>query len=236
VSGDARYAIYYAPGPETALWSFGSRALGYDAATGKDVPGFTLPGVSPDDWRQLTARPRNYGFHATLAAPFRLDGRTERALGDALDAFADRRKPFDLGRLQVTALGSGKGGAAFVAFTPSAPPNELAELERDVVLGFQAFRRPLTTVERERRDPERVTARQRSYLDAYGYPYVLDEFRFHMTLTDAVADSERIRRLLSEAAQRELGEFSPCIDAVCLFRQGSDNSPFSIASRHAFRI
>jgi 2'-5' RNA ligase len=236
VSSDARYAIYYAPGLETALWSFGSRVLGYDAATSRDVAEFAIPGVSLDDWRQLTARPRTYGFHATLAAPFRLNGQTERELGDALDTFVDRRKPFDLGRLQVTALSSGNGDAGFVAFTPLEPPSELAELERDVVLGFQAFRRPLTPVEKERRDPERLTVRQRDYLDAYGYPYVLDEFRFHMTLTDAVADYERIHRLLSEAAQRELGDVSPRIDAVCLFRQESDNSPFSIASRHAFRI
>ena len=34
-TSSARYALYYAPAPDTPLWRFGSELIGYDAATGK---------------------------------------------------------------------------------------------------------------------------------------------------------------------------------------------------------
>src|SRR6266436_2078374 len=81
---DPRYAIYFVPAPDTALYRFGAGALGYDCFTGADMATLdTLP-VDAGAWRELTREPRRYGFHATLKAPFRLaEGRTE--------AGADRR-------------------------------------------------------------------------------------------------------------------------------------------------
>ena len=66
-----RYAIYYAPRPEEALWRFGSAIIGYDAETGFDLPS---PAITPsrDEWRRFSEEPRRYGFHATLKAPFHL--------------------------------------------------------------------------------------------------------------------------------------------------------------------
>ena len=44
------------------------------------------------------------------------------------------------------------------------------------------------------RAPRRgLSERQIELLDAYGYPYVFEEFRFHMTLTDRLADSDAAR-------------------------------------------
>ena len=107
----ARYAIYLAPKPETALWRFGSAVLGYDAATGLDVSGFRLPSLPEEQWLKATARARTYGFHATLKAPFRLDGKyDEQALIEELMAFSATQPalpelPLHLELLDDTAAG-----------------------------------------------------------------------------------------------------------------------------------
>src|SRR5262249_33605032 len=78
---DPRYAIYFVPGPDTALYRFGAAVLGYDCFTGADVPPPDPLPVDTGAWRELTREPRRYGFHATLKAPFRLAaGRTEAEL------------------------------------------------------------------------------------------------------------------------------------------------------------
>jgi 2'-5' RNA ligase len=229
----SRYAIYFAPAADTALWSFGSRVLQYDAASGLAIPGFAPPGVTVDAWSAMTERPRTYGFHATLKAPFTLQDRGEAELRDALDAFARTRAPVRLGPMRIDALPSGAGGMGFVAMTPVAPPPELAALERDIVIGLDRFRAPLSSAERKARKPERLTERQRRYLDAYGYPYVLEDFRFHMTLSGEIAEAATVALEFSLLAAQEPGVTECEIDAICLFRQEARSSRFRIISRHA---
>jgi 2'-5' RNA ligase len=231
-----RYAIYFAPAPDTAFWSFGSRVLGYDAATGLDVPGFTLPGTTEERWRSIVARPRTYGFHAALKAPFHLNDADEGDLMSALDAFARGRPPIDLGRLKISAFASGASGAGFAAFTPVSPASGLRDLERDIVTGLDRFRRSTTPAERDGRRPDSLTERQRAHLDAYGYPFVLDDFRFHMTLTGEIANIESISAQLADAADRALAELTVSIDAICLFRQDRRSSSFRIIGRHNFEL
>lgn len=229
-----RYAIYYAPTPDTPVWGFGSAVLGYDAATGKDVQGFTIPGFSRGDWRALTERPRTYGFHATLKAPFALQAGDEDALTVAMARFADKQHAFRLGPMAVTALNEPGESRGFVALTPSNLPPELAALEWDVVTGFDRFRQPLTETERSRRNPGRLTERQLSHLDAYGYPFVHEEFRFHMTLSGATPDASAIADMLADEMAGRIGTVDLRIDALCLFRQAAPNQRFQIVSRHSF--
>lgn len=170
-----RYAIYYAPSPDSALHRFGSTLLGYDAVSGDEL---RFPdGVAPD-WREVTEDPRKYGFHATLKAPTALaDGRSEAELLDACAAFAGRARRIPLIEPVVDAI------SGFIAVIPAKLSDELQQLAADCVTEFDAFRAPLTQEDRARRRPERLTERQRDYLDRWGYPYVMEEFRFHMTLT-----------------------------------------------------
>ena len=50
-----RYALYYAPAVDSALWRFGSAALGYDALTGEDIP-FAVPaGCDGSEWPASSA-------------------------------------------------------------------------------------------------------------------------------------------------------------------------------------
>lgn len=232
MNGVPRYAIYGAPAPESALWAFGSRVLGYDAATGEDVHGFAPPGMSDVAWRRITERPRSYGFHATLKAPFRMNGYGEDDLRRALDAFSRDRPQVDCGRLGVVAFPTGGDGAGFVAMTPEAVPTALAGLERDIVVGFDRFRRPMTPEERALRHPQNLTERQRTNLDAYGYPYVLDEFKFHLTLSGETLGAAAIAAALADEAERCLGAVRLVLADVCLFRQDRPDCRFRIVSRH----
>ncbi len=130
---EPRYAIYFAPSADSAIWRFGSEVIGYDAASGEVIDGFAPPGFSIERWRDTTSAPRIYGFHATLKAPFKLNGYTEQALMSALTAFCCARGPVDLGPMAVTALTSAPAGRGFVALTPLRAPARLSDLERDVV-------------------------------------------------------------------------------------------------------
>lgn len=227
-----RYAVYLAPAPESALWRFGARVLGRDAATGEGVEGFAPDGYSAEAWREIAADPRRYGFHATLKAPFRLrEGRTLGELEAGVAALAASCAAFDLGPLRVSTIGF-SGGAGFVALTPADRSPRLTELENRAVRELDGFRAPLTETEIQRRRPDRLTERQRSYLSAWGYPYVLDDFRLHFTLSGAVEAPEALAEALGRALEREVGASGFTVDALALFAQGEDGD-FVVRRRFA---
>lgn len=173
-----RYAIYYAP--EAGAFADAAAAwLGWDVQAGQAVaqPQLDLPQPLAD----ITAEPRKYGFHATLKAPFRLaEGARAEDLAKAVAALATQLRPVTLDGLALTRVGP------FLALTPQGDAGPLNALAAQVVTVLDAFRAPLTEAELARRNPDRLTQHQRALLDAWGYPYVLEEFRFHMTLTGAL--------------------------------------------------
>ena len=221
-----RYAVYFAPGAETRLWAFGSSVLGYDAQDGADLP---FPQGEPfrhPDWAAFTAEARRYGFHATLKAPFHLkDGVDDRELLAAAREFARVRSPFGLGELGIVLLG------AFVALMPMGEHAAIKELAADCVRDFDGFRAPLSAADRARRLAAPLSERQARYLQDWGYPYVFDEFRFHMTLTGPLPPESRegIRAALA-AGYVELSPEAR-IDAIALFRQDSRKVRFRILER-----
>jgi 2'-5' RNA ligase len=232
---EPRYAIYLAPGPDTALWSFGSRVLGYDAASGDSIEGFSLPGFDPAAWRALTERPRVYGFHATLKAPFRLAPGMNRAdLVAALDALAASRDAFDLGALGVRAL-SESDGHGFVALTLMHRNAALEQLEPLVVAELDRFRAPMTEAERAKRRPEQLTPRQQEALARVGYPYTGPDYLFHMTLTGAVQDVWHVADLLADAVANEVGGAHFAVEALVLYEQPGSGQPFRITHRAPLR-
>jgi len=231
-----RYALYVAPPAPSPLWRFGSAVLGYDAEAGRDVPQLVPEGFDAASFHALTEDPRRYGFHATLKAPFRLrDGTDEAELISALNAFALRTVSFVLPRLEVTALRRRAGDPGFVALVEPEPTAELLDLERACVEGFEPFRAPLTDAEVARRRPEALTERQRLYLDLFGYPYVFEEFRFHLTLTGRVPgpDVDRMAGGLSRLRDANAPERALAVDGLALFKQAGGGR-FRILARAAF--
>lgn len=221
-----RYAVYYAPragafAEATAAW------LGWDAARGVAVPHPVLAGL-PDDVAALTAEPRKYGFHGTIRAPFRLGaGVTEREVVVAVDGLARRLPPVVAPRLELRVM---KG---FVALVPDGADAALIGLGEAVVRALDPFRAVLTAAEVDRRDPAHLTARQREFLGLWGYPYVMEEFRFHLTLTGNLpeAQADAVREALLPWLIPVLPE-PFIIEDLCLF--GEDEAGrFHLLDRYA---
>jgi len=225
-----RYAIYFAPEPGSALFQFGSRWLGRDASNGASFAHQAVDGIPAGRVAEITASPRMYGFHATLKPPFRMAaGATERDLREVLDEFAAKRAAFDAPPLRLGKLGS------FLALVLSAPSPQFEALAADAVRCFDRFRMPATAEEIERRKHPRMKPRQIALLRMWGYPYVLDQWRFHMSLTGSLPeeDLQKLSRFL--ALQTEPFASQPLrVDAVCLFEQAGEGMPFSITGRYPF--
>lgn len=172
----SRFAVYTAP-RAGRLAAFGAAWLGWDAATGRTV---AHPEVAdlPGPVQALTAAPRKYGLHGTLKPPFRLAEGSDRAMLDAdLAVLAARCAPVALDGLALRPLGR------FVALVPEGPTDGLAALAATVVRGLDQHRAAATPDELARRRAGGLTPAEADNLQRWGYPYVMDAFRFHMTLT-----------------------------------------------------
>jgi putative phosphonate metabolism protein len=224
-----RYAIYHVAAAGSRLDRFGAQHLGYDALGGTDLPFPDEVMKTVPDWRELTRDPRKYGFHATLKAPLSLaQGKTETELLGACEVFARMPRPIPVIRPVVDSI------SGFIAVVPAEPSAELERLAADCVREFDGFRAPLAPEDRARRNPAALTARQRDYLDRWGYPYVLEDFRFHMTLTGRL-DAGRRQPVLTMLRDRfaALGLGTLLIDRIALCRQDAADSRFRILKQYA---
>ena len=219
-----RYAIYFAPPPGSDLDRFGAGLLGYDAHAGTERPFSQGIEKTLSDWRYLTQDPRKYGFHATLKAPFALaPGKTEDEILAACEAFSKSPRPIPVIKPVVSAI------SGFIAVVPSDASAELGRLAANCVSVFDCFRAPLTAEDRARRNPAKLSPSERHHLDRWGYPYVMEDFRFHMTLTGRL-DAERretIRTILQKRFDA-LQLTALAIDRFSLTRQSDAGSRFQI--------
>ena len=225
-----RFAIYFAPPADSPLYRFGSACLGRDALTGAELAQPVLDGLPVERWREITASPKMYGFHSTLKPPFHLSGeRSSEELVLALEQFAAERKPFEASPLRLARISN------FLAMVLCESSVAMSELAEACVCGFDGFRAPPTPEELARRRSASLTLRQLVLLACWGYPYVLEEWRFHMTLANGLVrtEADHLCRSLEPLA-------APCcaspllVDAVCLFEQPDANVPFRLARRFPF--
>jgi putative phosphonate metabolism protein len=221
-----RYAIYYSPSTESDLGAFGAEWLGRTIA-GEELAAPRLSGISSTDWEMAVAAPRKYGFHATLKPPFRLaDGATENELVSALTEFCASTTTADLGVLQIDRI------AGFLALTPEHP-DAVGRLAANIVRAFDHFRAPSTAEEIARRQPEKLTPTQRRLLNRWGYPSLLQEYRFHMTITGHLTDPETPKFLKTlKARYAQLVEQAVSIEDVCLFRQETRKDQLVLTARY----
>ena len=180
-----RYAIYY-----TAQGAFarqGAAWLGWDVDQGQMV---SHPKLASLDVASLTQSPRKYGFHATLMAPFRLaDGRDEKGLHAAVATLASEMQSAEVEGLKVTALGR------FLALTPKGDDTAIKHLAAQVVTDLDKFRAPLCPDDLARRRKSNLSPAHEANLMRWGYTHVMEQFRFHMTLTSRLprADVARVQ-------------------------------------------
>ena len=226
----ARYAIYVAPDAGSPLARFGAAWLGRDAETGARVARPAVEGFGDERLEQITETPRGYGFHATLAPPMRLaEGCTAGMLADALTAFAAGRAPFLAPPLRLSHM---KG---FLALMLSAGSDAMQALEDDTIRTFERFRAPPSAAELARREDEGLTPRQEELFRAWGYPYVLDEFRFHMTLSCEL-DAPELQALRTALAPLTAPLCTGPLEVggIALFEQETLGAPFMLAGRYPF--
>ena len=217
-----RVALYWAPRPEDRLHALGSQWLGRDAEAGQDLAQPRLPGL---DIVEITADPRVYGLHATLKPPFRLATHWG-AVRDAAKELAARTRPFALPPLRLAEH------HGFLALLETERSPELQAFCDACVTALDPHREPPTEAELARRRPERMTERQRAHLQRWGYPYVFDEWWFHVTLTCRLSEAEL--EAVQPALAAHLGEAPATprrVTELCLFTQAAPGAPFLVAER-----
>ena len=225
-----RIALFFAPPPDHPLTGAAAAWLGRDAFSGEARPQPMVEGFPPQEIRDLTADPRRYGFHATLKPPFRIAaGHNADEIRASLSAFGAGRASVRIDALRLDRLGP------FFALTPDGPAEGVDALAAEIVRAFDAFRAPPSPEEVERRRPDRLTVRQRDNLRTWGYPYVFDDFRFHMTLTGPVPGDRKdamakvLRRRFAAFLGRPLA-----IDAVTMFVERDPPDDFVVETRIPF--
>jgi ribose 1,5-bisphosphokinase len=213
-----RYAIYFTPSHDSSLARFGSAWL-----AGGEAP----PGVSAELFESLTREPRRYGFHATLKAPFRLAaGHSPDELLAAVREICARRAAFELPPLRVAWLDG------FLALVTERNEPCLDSLAATCVARLDALRAPLSHAERERHLAAPLSASQRELLERWGYPYVLDAWRFHMTLTGKlVPRHESLRAALAASAWSALPRQRVLFDAISVLVELAPGQPFELVER-----
>lgn len=211
-----RYAIYVMPdGP---LADFGMAWLGWDARTGGPVDHPEVAGL-PRPLSEITATPRKYGLHATIKPPFRLAAETTlAALMQDLANLCERTDPVTLDGLMLARLGS------FLALVPAGDTTALDTLAAAAVTGLDRHRAPLTEADLTRhRAGKTLSPAQEDNLIRWGYPHVLDQFRFHITLTGSLARHEA--EAVAETLSPHLIPHLPrpyAIDSLCLMGEDAE--------------
>ena len=219
-----RHAIFACPARDDALTALAARWLGHDPWTGQSVKHPSVERI-----KTWTEAPRRYGFHGTIIAPFRrAPGIEPEAVDGALQDFAAEQAPIPL-PLSVGRLGP------FFALVPQGESDALRVMEARAVRHFHPLRAEPGDAEIARRNPERLSERQRELLRRWHYPFVLDEFRFHMTLTGPIEDGEaaRVADALARHFSRDvLNGFT--LDALARYDEPAPGAPFRIVRRVPF--
>ncbi|MDR1656170.1 MAG: DUF1045 domain-containing protein [Deltaproteobacteria bacterium] len=206
-----RYAVYYVPKKDSLLYSLGRDTLGYCIYEG-------LKYSSPNPVQVKAAK---YGFHGTIVAPFRTN-LSAQVLAGTLSWAALRLSPVNLTGLKAMALPNG-----FPALALVDPNPELSKIESSLVRLLTPLRLPLNLIEIQSRG--QLPPKQLEYALQWGYPWVFEYFRFHLTLGDVEDQpmlSERVCRL-SKVFTPELlaGEV---LDQLSLCVQPSPHDSFKV--------
>jgi hypothetical protein len=216
-----RYAVYFVPERDSSLHKLGSGLLGYDIYSGQTVSGHDLPLPEGLSIERLTEEPRRYGLHATVVAPFFPHDTNEANLLRDAAHFCRSASQVTVPRMQVVKH------RGFMALRPiqggrheQHAYERLRSLAAEAVRFFFPLRTPPGPAELARRLAEKLSSRQAANVLEWGYPYIFDEYDFHITLTGTVQETsvQTLQTVLfhyfGEATAKPLK-----IDHLCLCRQ-----------------
>lgn len=208
-----RYAVYFCPAANTEWGIAGVQWLGRCAITGKPSPQIPASEIDSHLFQSLTSEPKRYGWHATLKAPFKLVPEYEVSdLLLKLHQLAKSLKPFDLPKLEVSMDGG------FLSLRPKTASKQLNAVASKCVRDLKSFALPLSSEELSRRRKAGLTPEQDRLLVEWGYPWVLDEFNFHFSLTSSLHSIDpQIQTKLIQLAKKHFEDLSTCrFDRIAL--------------------
>ncbi len=223
----ARYAVYYVPPADEDWAKWATGWLGWDANTGQAAGHPTATGL-PLPVSDITSTPRKYGLHATIKPPMRLaEGAAYADLAEETAALCSKLKPVRLDALSVEGMG------AFIALRPVGDITALNAMAARCVTELDRFRAPASEAELAKRRKNGLSAVQESNLTQWGYPYVLDQFRFHITLSGRL--DKDTRAPVTDFLTSELGPLLPIpfvINELALAGE-DDDGQFHVIERYA---
>ena len=213
-----RYAIYYVPSENSELDLFGKCWLGWDPYKGVETTKSDLSKLpSFKKFSSLVLTPKQYGFHGTIKAPFKLKNEyTYNDLENKVREISKQIHSFYFDQLIIKKLGN---------FIGLIPTNNLKinAVSNKFVEELDYLRDELSESEIKKRKPHKLTSNQKQMLFKWGYPYVFDEFKFHLTLTsklNVVEIDEVFRSLQNILKQVNLNKIS--FNNICIFGQKND--------------
>ncbi len=217
-----RVAVYYAPDRDDPLWSAGCRWLGRDPESDARFP---LPEALADSG--LIQDPAGYGFHGTLKPPMRLAvGLSYEGFLDAVRHLAQGLRPFAMPRLSVQNL------HGFLAVREAEPSPDLQAIADVTVASLDDWRTLPNDTELARRRKAGLSAPEEAMLSRWGYPYVFQLWRFHLTLTRRLDETEMAR--LKPAAEAwfaaALAKPRAC-NSLAVYTQPNSGAPFTLSAR-----
>jgi len=227
----ARYAVYYAPDRDSQLAQVGNSWLGRDLESGDLLDQPEVVGVSATQIQSLTKAKRRYGFNCTLKPPFELNPTTTvNGLLETANVLAMGLSPIEMPKLELTPIGD------FIALTLTSSSAVIDELASTCVRAFEGFRMPLSKERIARYRKDKLTVHQEQMLNHWGYPYVMEEFRFHMSLTDRISSvkkRENILHTLKELCDPVLAGTAP-ITNITVVGQKEPDQPMRVIEHFPF--
>jgi len=202
----SRYAIYYAPPKESSLEEFGRYWFGWDPLNAKLINNkrrinylnrFGIKNLINIDKNVLIAK--KYGFHGTLIPPFKLNKNySTNTLFKKTEEIAKKLKKFKFYKFKLKKINN------FYAFVQNKKNNNINKLSNRLVRELFKFRSPLTKKEINRRNPSKLSKLQLNILYKWGYPYLMSEFNFHMTLASEVTGNKLYLELKKIERNKEI--------------------------------
>jgi len=210
-----RVAVYYAPAPDDPLWAASCAWLGRDPERG-----VVCEQPPAQNIFAATSSPRRYGPHATLKPPMQLRGTYDEFAADVA-RLAASLDDFLLPQLHVVYLHN------FLALCPVEPSGPLNELAARCVTELDHHRLPEDSAAQAKRAVGR-SPRQLENLARWGYPLVLEDWQFHITLSNAGA---------ADLRPQAAAFFAPALarprqaKTLAIFCEDEPNAAFRLAAR-----
>ncbi|WP_066853984.1 DUF1045 domain-containing protein [Halodesulfovibrio spirochaetisodalis] len=222
-----RYALYYTPPRNSRLESAGTHWLGRTPVQFGKIPEQIPEGFFKQEYYQIIESPRWYGFHGTIRAPFELaDGITPEMFIRKVHRVCSSHAPFSFPSFSVRCFGG------FLALTPTSSYPELHKLHSDCMRKLDNLRAPLSNFDKQRHMEKKLSERQERLLRRFGYPFVMEEYRFHMTLTGKIDD--RVRRSYKDKLEAILSPFlneQVPVQELTVYMQPNRKTPFVEVTR-----